>query len=90
MGRLKGQHFKRTKWLPGAVRYEQIRAQMRAGVQDPAAIARALSLSKEAVVYHAKCMPDVERVKQRVGVVRWRYVLTFRTPSHDAPEALCA
>jgi hypothetical protein len=59
MPRLKGRTYRQASPQRAEERHAQIREQLRAGVQDPAAIAKAVQLSKEAVLYHARRMPDV-------------------------------
>lgn len=78
MARIKGKPFRRTKWQTGAERQAQIRTQLAAGEHDPATIARAIGLSKEAVMYHAAQMSDLERVRYQPGDRRWRFALFFR------------
>lgn len=69
-----------TPCLPTTARQDQIRALLRLEEHNPAVIARRLALSKPAVMYHVRQMPDVQLVRVQPGTTRWRQDLRFR---HD-------
>ena len=62
MPRIKGRSYRQATPQRASDRQAQVREQLAAGVQNPAAIAKALGVSKEAVIYHARKMNDVELV----------------------------
>lgn len=85
--RIKGRSVRQAKALPAPERYAQILGFVQAGTTHPAAIAKALGCSKEAVLYHARRMPGVALRRVRpVGRHRWHLELTLVTA--DQTEAV--
>lgn len=67
-------------------RRAEILEHVQRGVTKPAEIANALGLTKEAVLYHARRMPEIELVATRT--TRWRAhkelaLVTPHSPSED-------
>ena len=82
MARLKGRSYQQAAPQRTEARQAQIREQLVAGEQDPAAIAKAMGVSKEAVMYHARQMPDVAMWFDSSN--RRRITLTLKDGSENA------
>ena len=62
MARLKGRTYQQAAPRPARERQAQVLAQLHQGLTDPVLIAKAIGVSKEAVIYHARSMASVELV----------------------------
>jgi DNA-binding NarL/FixJ family response regulator len=57
--RIKGRQYRQAAPQRASDRQTQVREHLAQGVSDPSVIGKALGVSREAVIYHAKNMADV-------------------------------
>lgn len=72
---------------PADERRAEILEHVQRGVTEPAEIAKALGVKKEAVLYHARRMPEIELIATRTTRVRAHMQLALVTPHSPSEDA---